>query len=239
MSISDVPSSSVSQLYQYQNRRPPGPGKEIREGIDTLKKALESNDLEAAQKAYDSLSEAAGKRQGGGSSTSGTSGTGKDPLSTMLSEVGTALKTGDISQVQQAFAEFGPPQGGASGRGGPPPGPPPGGQGPSDEVKDAMGQLAQSLSSGDLSSAQSAFETLSALFEEESDDSAGTSSSSGTSSTTSATSASSTASTSAADRFKELLGDLGSALQTGHLASAQSLFAAMAPRGSQGIDIMA
>ena len=116
MSISDVSSSSVSQIYQ-QHRRPPGPGKEIREGINQLKKALESNDLEAAQTAFDSLSEAAGKRKSS-SSTSGTSETGKDPLSTMLSEVDTALKTGDISQVQQAFAEFGPPQGGPGGAGG-------------------------------------------------------------------------------------------------------------------------
>lgn len=236
MSITNATSSSVSQLQQFQQRRPPGPGKEIREGIDQLKTALQSNDLEAAQKAYESLSELNSKRQSSttSSSTTDSTGTGKDPLSTMLSEVGTALKTGDVSQVQQAFAEFGPPQGGpggAGGRGGPPPGPPPGGQGPSDEVKQAMGQLSQSLGSGDLSAAQTAYESLSSLLGGDEDDT--------TTSVTAGTSATGTATTSAADRFKEMLGDLGSALQTGHLATAQSLFSSLAPRGSQGVDLMA
>lgn len=232
MSVSDVTSSSVFQAQQFQQRRPPGPGKEVREGLDQLKTALQSGDLDAAQTAYESLSELQSKRQGSGAT--GTSASKDDPLSKMLSQVGEALKTGDVTKVQEAFAQAGPPQGGGGRAGGPPPGPPPGGQGPSEEVKQAFGQLAQSLGSGDLSGAQTAYESLSELLGGEEEDDTTTSSTS-----TSTSSTSSTSTTSAADRFKELLGDLGSALQTGHLSTAQSLFSSMVPRGSQGVDVMA
>ncbi|WP_448192412.1 hypothetical protein [Azospirillum sp. sgz301742] len=232
MSVSDVTSSSVSQVQQHHRRHANG-GKEVREGIDQLKTAVQSGDLEAAQKAYDSLSALQSKRQGNSSSsTSGTS-TGKDdPLSKMLSQVGEALKTGDVTKVQEAFAQAGPPQGGGrGGPGGPPPGGrPPGGQGPSDDVKQAFGQLAQSLGKGDLSAAQTAYQSLSEMLGGEDD---------GSTSSSTSSSSKSTSSTSAADRFKELMGDLGSALQTGHLATAQSLFSSMVPRGSQGVDVMA
>ncbi|MCW2235746.1 hypothetical protein [Azospirillum canadense] len=228
MSISSVTSSSVGGVAQ---QRPQGPGKEIREGVNQLKKAIESGDLESVQGAYDSLSKLASSKQS--SSTSATSGTleSKDPLSKMLSAVGEALKTGDVSQVQQAFEANGPKgRGGPGGPGGGgrPMGPPPdGGQGgPPDEVKSAMGSLAQSLQSGDLSAAQDSFSSLAQLLGTDSD------------SSNSSTSSTSTAS-SPQDLFKTMLSSLSTALQSGDLSGAQKAFSSMAPRGSQGVDLYA
>lgn len=228
MSISSVTSSSVGGVAQ---QRPQGPGKEIREGVNQLKKAIESGDLESVQGAYDSLSKLASSKQSSSSSTSGTSDS-KDPLSKMLSAVGDALKTGDVSQVQQAFEANGPKgHRGGPGGGGRPMGPPPdGGQGgPPDEVKSAMGSLAQSLQSGDLSAAQDSFSSLAQLLGPGSDPNS--SGSSGTSSTSAASSPQ--------DLFKTMLSSLSTALQSGDLSGAQKAFSSMAPRGSQGVDLYA
>jgi len=233
-----VSSSVSSQTLQ----RPQGPGKEIRQGIDTLKKAVESGDLTSVQSAYDSLSKLQADKQGS-SGTSGTSSSSdaKDPLSKLLTSVGEALKTGDVSAVQQAVAQNGPPGGGAGGpgggpggAGGPPPGggggPPPGGG----EVGSAVGSLAQSLQSGDLSGAQDSLTSLTKLLtasgeDEDEDDSSSTSSTSSTSSS----------SNSFLDKLKSSLGDIGSALQSGDVSSAQKLFASVATRGSQGVNVLA
>lgn len=235
MSVSAIGSSTISQFQQTQ--RPQGPGKEIREGLDQLRSAVESGNLDAAQEAYDSLSELQSARQ---STASASTSTKEDPLSKLLTEVGSALESGDISQVQSAFASFGPAQGGPAqggpgggpgGAGGPPPGPPPGGAGPSDEVKSAIGELASSLGSGDLESAQSAYSSLADLLSSAADDD------DEEDDTTSSTSTTSSASL-PEDRFKALLSDIGSALDSGNLASAQSLFSALAPRGSQGVNVV-
>ncbi|MCG5241789.1 hypothetical protein ACIU1J_03250 [Azospirillum doebereinerae] len=240
MSVSMVSSSVSSQTLQ----RPQVPGKEIRQGIDTLKKAVESGDLTSVQSAYDSLSKLQADKQGS-SGTSGTSSAGsdaKDPLSKLLTSVGEALKTGDVSAVQQAVAQNGPPGGGGGGRGGgpggaggPPPGggggPPPGGGG---EVGSAVGSLAQSLQSGDVSGAQDSLTSLTKLLTASSDDEDEDDSSS-TSSTTSASSSSN----SFLDKLKSSLGDIGSALQSGDVSSAQKLFASVATRGSQGVNVLA
>ncbi|NYZ14095.1 hypothetical protein HL658_16185 [Azospirillum sp. RWY-5-1] len=220
MSISSATSSASVAAYQ----RPQGPGREIREGIDQLKSAVESGDIAAAKEAYSSLS----KLQ----ESSGRKTDGKDPLSTLLSNVGSALESGDITQVQQAFAQSGPPDGAKGGPqaagGGQPPGPPPGGGGPSQEVRDAIGGLADALRSGDVSSAQDAYSSLASLLEEEAEDEE-----------TDETTTESTDSDSPADRFKAMLEKVGSALESGDLSGAQTLFAAMTPRGSQGVDLHA
>lgn len=253
MSISSVTSSSVASVAQ---QRPQGPGKEIREGVGQLKKAIASGDLDSVQKAYDSLSKLQSDRQSSsvtGSGTGSASGASNsnDPLSKMLTAVGDALKTGDISQVQQAFEANGPKgAGGGRGPGGPgggrPMGPPPdGGQGgPSSEVKSAMGSLAQSLQSGDLSGAQDAFSSLAKLLGSSTDSDSSGSSSSGSSTSGSSTSSSSAASatssaSSAEDLFKTMLNNLGTALQSGDLSGAQKAFSSMAPRGSQGVNVLA
>ncbi|CAO3419646.1 hypothetical protein [Azospirillum doebereinerae] len=239
MSVSMVSSSVSSQTLQ----RPQGPGKEIRQGIDTLKKAVESGDLTAAQSAYDSLSKLQADKQGSTSTSSASSGSdAKDPLSKLLTSVGEALKTGDVSAVQQAVAQNGPPGGGAGGPGGgpggvggPPPGggggPPPGGGG---AVGSAVGSLAQSLQSGDVSGAQDSLTSLTKLLTASSDDEDEDESSS-----TSSTSSTGSSSNSFLDKLKSSLGDIGSALQSGDVSGAQKLFASVATRGSQGVNVLA
>ncbi len=198
MSVSLVSSSASSQTFQ----RPQGAGKEIRQGIDSLKKAVEAGDMSAVQSAYDSLSKLQADKQGSSASGSSSSSTttasdGKDPLSKLLSSVGDALKSGDVSAVQQAFAQNGPPSGGpggAGGRGGaggPPPGGPPGGEGGSSEVRDAVGSLAQSLQSGDTTSAQDSLTALTKLLTAQDSDSDSDQSSSSGSSGSSSTKSSS------------------------------------------------
>lgn len=237
MSVSMVGSPVSSQTFQ----RPQGPGKDIRQGIDGLKKAVDSGDMTAVQSAYESLSKLQADTQGS-SGTSGTAsasttsaGESKDPLSKLLSSVGDALKSGDISAVQQAFAQNGPPSGGpggARGAGGPPPGGRPhgggGGRGGgSSEVRDAVGSLAQSLQSGDASGAQDSLTALTKLLTAQDGDSA------------SGSSTSATASNSFIDTLKSGLSDIGSALQAGDVSSAQKLFSGLTPRGSQGVNVLA
>ncbi|MDQ2103292.1 hypothetical protein [Azospirillum isscasi] len=218
MSISSVTSSAASGIAQ---QRPAGPGKEIREGMGQLKEAITSGDLDSIQSAYDSLS----KLQ----SRSGSASGADNPLNKMLTAVGEALKTGDVSQVQQAFEANGPKgakgQGGPGGAGGPPPGPPPGGAGgPPDGMKDAMGSLSQALQSGDVSSAQDSVSSLLSFLQENSDGGTSPSSASGTS---------------VADLFKTALQSMSGALQSGDLSGAQKAFSSVAPRGSQGVDVLA
>ncbi|AWJ83840.1 hypothetical protein TSH58p_10070 [Azospirillum sp. TSH58] len=217
MSISSVTSSAASGIAQ---QRAAGPGKDIRDGMHQLKDAVKSGDLDSIQSAYDSLS----KLQ----SRSGSASDANSPLNKMLTAVGEALETGDVSQVQQAFAANGPKgaqgPGGPGGAGGPPPGPPPGGAGgPPDEMKDAMGSLSQALQSGDLSGAQESVSSLLSFLQENADDSA-----------TSSTSSSS----SVADLFKTALQSMSGALQSGDLSGAQKAFSSLAPRGSQGVDTL-
>lgn len=251
MSVSMVSTSVSSQTFQ----RPQGPGKDIRQGIDSLKKAVESGDMTAVQSAYDSLSKLQSDKQS--SSTSSTTSTtesaseSKDPLSKLLSSVGDALKSGDASAVQQAFAQNGPPSGGpggAGGTGGPPPGgPPPGGSPPgggggSSEVRDAVGSLAQSLQSGDASGAQDSLTALTKLLtaqDEDEDEDEDEDSSSSTSSNSTSSNSTSATSNSFLDTLKSSLGDIGSALQSGDVSSAQKLFSSITPRGSQGVNVLA
>lgn len=230
MSVSMVSSSAVGQTYQ----RPQGPGKEIREGIDSLKKAAESGDMTAVQSAYESLSKLQSDRQGSGAGSGTGASSGKDPLSKLLSSVGEALKSGDIGQVQQAMSKNGPPSGGPGGAGGPgggpggaggPPsnGPPPGGEGGSDELRSTVGSLAQSLQSGDVLGAQESLSALSDMLKSAADSDSGDDSSS----------------TDFLGTLKKNLSSLSSSLSSGDISGAQSLFASLTPRGSQGVDITA
>lgn len=224
MSVSMVSASAVGQTYQ----RPQGPGKEIREGIDGLKKAVESGDMTAVQSAYDSLSKLQSDKQGSSSGSSTSASIGKDPLSKLLSSVGEALKSGDIGQVQQAMSKNGPPSGGPGGAGGPPPnGPPPGDEGGSDELRSTVGSLAQSLQSGDVSGAQDSLSALSDMLKSAADSDSGDDSGSDSSSTD------------FLGTLKKNLSSLSSSLSSGDLSGAQSLFASLTPRGSQGVDITA
>lgn len=240
MSVSMVGSSLSTQSIQ----RPQGPAKEIREGVDSLKKAVDSGDMTAAQSAYDSLSKLQSDKQGVGASSSAASSSssgGKDPLSKLLTSVGEALKSGDVGAVQQAVAQNGPPVGGPGGAGGPPPGgagaPPPGGGGGGppggEEVGSAIGGLAQSLQSGDVSGAQESFTALTKLLAASQEDEEEENETSPTGS------APATSPNAFLDKLKSSLTDIGSALQSGDMASAQKLFSSVATRGSQGVNVLA
>jgi hypothetical protein len=238
MSVSLVSSSSSTQFAQ----RPQGPGKEIREGISALKKAVESGDLSSVQTAYDSLSKLQSSKDGNASSsTSSTSSASdsKNPLTKLLNSVGEALKSGDISTVQEAFSKNGPPSGGPGGAGGPPPnGPPPGDGGGSSDVRDAVGSLAQSLQSGDVSGAQDSLTSLTKLLASQSEDDDSNGETDSDSSSSSSRTSKSTGN-SFLDKLTSSLSDISTALKSGDTASAQKLFASIAPRGSQGVNVIA
>lgn len=201
MTISSIGASST-QTYAP----PAGPGKEVREGMKSLQEALSSGDLEAAQTAYDSLMKALEEEE---STASGSTDQRKQKLLDMLSQVGEALESGDLAAAQETFsanAPKGPPPGGN-------PPPPP----PSDEMRDAMGSLAEALQSGSLEDAQDAYDALTSLLEQDSDDDANP----------------------MKDKLLSALEDVGSALQGGNLTTAQQLFSALTPRGTQGVNIFA
>ncbi|HRJ61833.1 MAG TPA: hypothetical protein PKZ99_11710, partial [Azospirillaceae bacterium] len=90
--------------------------------------------------------------------------------------------------------------GGASGRGG-----------PTEEVREGLSGLADSLSSGDLTSAQSAYSALAEALSQDAN---------------------------APEDFTSRLSELGGALESGSLATAQQLFSSLMPRGGT-LDIAA
>lgn len=203
MGVSSI-GSSGSYAGIGQQRPPQRPNDEISQGVDALKSAVESGDLTAIQDAYDSLTEAAESK--------GATSDSNNPLNNLLSSIGDALETGDVSAVQSAFETNGPGgQGGPQGAGGPPPGgPPPGGPpsgGPSEEAQSAIGDLLESLSSGDLESAQSSYSALADVLESDSENDPG------------------------ANAFASSLSQFASALQSGNLSTAQDLFSSLIPRG--------
>lgn len=229
--------SSTSSAYSAQ--RSSGPSSAIREGMKSLFDAAKSGDMSAVKSAYESLTKLAGSSSSSSTastastSSSSSSSSSNDPLSTLLSNLSSAVDSGDISQVRQAIESSKPKGGPRSGdsQGAPPPDGQ-GGQPPSEETMKAMSDLGSALQSGNVDTAKAAYTSLvKSLGLSQDDDS----SSSGSSSSTS--SSSSTASSSS-DKFSELLSKLGSALNSGSLSTAQSLFSSLAPRGA-GVDTQA
>lgn len=211
-----VSSIGASSTYAVNNQQRPQrrPDDAVSQGVNDLLKAVESGDKDSIQSAYDSLSKTVGSSSSSSSSAASTDE--NNPLSTLLSAVGKALESGDVSGLSQTLAAQGP-----GGAGGPPPGGPPpgggpggggpGGGGPTEEVSKGLTSLSESLSSGDLESAQSAFSALTEALEDDEN---------------------------APDDFTSKLTDLGSALSSGNLSSAQQLFSSLLPRGSS-VDIAA
>jgi len=245
MSISSLSgsttSSTATQISGNSSR------KQVHQDFKALASAIQSGSLSDAQSAYDSLSQLLGANQSATSTTgsSTTTSNSQNPMAKMLSAVGNALKTGDISQVQQAFAANGP-QGAGQSNGAPPPPPPggdpdgdgdnDGGNSDRDKVRDAMGQLGQSLQSGSMSDAQSAYSTLTDLLS--SLDGSSSSSSTSKSSTSKSSTSSTSSNQSPQDKFKSAISQLGNDLQSGDLSSALQLFTQMTPRGS-GLNLSA
>lgn len=185
--------------------------------MKSLADALKSGDLDAAKEAYTALTKTLEEDQ---TSSSSTQDSRKQKLTDMLSQVGDALNSGDISKAQEAFKSNAPPPPPSGAQGGPPPDD----GGPSEDVMKGMASLADALKSGDLSSAKDAYASLTDLLSSDN-------------SSTSETS-SSDAATSGKAKLQSALADIGKALQSGDLTSAQKLFSSMTPRG-QNVDTVA
>jgi len=196
--------------------------REFRQSMQSLKNALESDDLESAQDAYDTLTSLLESKASSDSSDDRASA-----FTDMLEEVGAALEAGDVEAAQEAFASGKPD--------GPPPGPPPGQPQNevtglnNEEVQSAIGALADALQSGDTGAAETAYSDLMTLLGNEETDAAkdDDDSDSDTSSTQK-------------NSFEAMLEDLGTALSAGNMEAAQSIFAsAGAHGGGAAIDLYA
>lgn len=220
MGVSTIDSSS-SYAVSNQQRPQRRPDDAVGKDAHNLLKAVKSGDKDAIQSAYDALSQAVNgtsstsSAQSSSSSSSSVGGSDKnDKLSKLLSTVGAALQSGDVSGLAQTLETEGlggRERGGPGGAGGPPPGGPPpsggfgGSGGPTKEVSAGLAGLSDSLTSGDLTSAQTAYSSLTDALKSDSN---------------------------APDDFTSKLTDIGSALSSGNLSNAQQLFSALLPRGS-------
>lgn len=192
--------------------------------ISSLFSAIQSGDLSTAQSDYATVSallSGTGSTTVTGSGTSATGGTGQDSFQQLISQIGTALQSGDISSAQSALSQF---------QSDTPPPPPPPGNGPDSSTGKAISSLFSSIQSGDLTSAQSAYASLESLL-------GGSSTSSSASSTSSSGSASSASgsSTNSQDLFQQLLDNIGTDLSNNDLTSAQTALTNFSKGASSGL----
>lgn len=205
------------------NGGPTGDQSTTGKAISSLFSAIQSGDLTTAQSDYATVSAllSGSGDTSGSAGTSATTGTGQDSFQQLISQIGTALQSGDISSAQSALSQF---QSDA------PPPPPSSGNGPDSSAGKALSSLFSSIQSGDLTSAQSAYASLESLLGSGST----SSSSSTTSSSTGASSSSSSSSGGSQDLFQQLLDNIGTDLSNNDLTSAQSAlsnFSKGAPSG--------
>jgi len=221
MSIGGISSSSYTS--QTSSTDTSGPGNDP---IGQLLKAIKSGNLTAAKAAYQNvLDHAPGQNSSASSSSTSSSGSSTsssgDPLQDLLTQLGTALQSGDLSTAQSLVTTFeaNKPQGGA---GSAPPPPPPDGTGGDQALGSAVGSLLSSVQSGDLSSAQSAYATVSSLL--------------GTDSTSSsASSSTASSSSSSSNPLLTLISSLGTSLSNDDLSGAQSTLSAFAENAESGL----
>jgi hypothetical protein len=193
--------------------------------IAQLLKAIRSGNLTAAKAAYANVLDhapggSASSSSSSSSSSSGNSSSG-NPLQQLLSQLGTALQSGDITTAQSLVKSFeaNKPSGSA-----PPPPPPDGGSSGDQALGSAVGSLFSSVQSGDLSSAQSAYSSLESLL-----DGDGSSSSASTSSSTGSSSTGST------NPLLQLIQSLGTSLDDGDIQGAQSTLSSFAQNAQSGL----
>lgn len=244
MSISGISSFSAasSDVMATQNRQPPS--QVFMQQLQTLFDDIQSGDLSAAQQDYSQIESSASTS----SSSTASSSDQNDPMSQLLSQVGSALQSGDITSAQSAVTEFQknapppPPSGGAGGM--------PSGGGQSltadqQSFRDDFLNLLDAIQTGDQSGAQSALSSLQSML-------SASGSSTGTSSTGSSTSTSDSASSSAStsgsssstlapDAVLQLVEQLSKALQSNNMTTASqevSAFITRMPSGNM-VDAMA
>lgn len=179
------------------------------QGLKALGGALRTGDLDGAKSAFQALTDLRESRQGGGQGAEGRS----SPMDTMMSAVGEALEAGDVEAARDAFL------GERANRPPPPPPPPPaqaGAGGLSPELGDAIGGLADALRTGDSEAAQSAYEALVALIEEQ---------------LAAAEEGDAEQTDGALTRFREMLESLQPTIEGGNIDAARGGFSAFGPHG--------
>ena len=221
-------SSAQSALASFQANAPSGVGSSggdqstTGKALSSLFSAIQSGDLTSAKSDYATVSAllSGSNSSGGTTSSSATNGTAQDPFQQLISQIGTALKSGDISSAQSALSQF---QSNAP--------PPPSGNGPDSSTGKAISSLFSSIQSGDLTSAQSAYASLESLL----GGSSTSSSSSSTNSSTSSSASSSSSSSSSQDLFQQLLNNIGTDLSNNDLTSAQTALTNFSKGASSGL----
>lgn len=96
--------SQASHSYRANSRQT---GRQERADFQQLAQALGSGNLGGAQQAFSALDQLlSASSQSQGSPQNGQQGSQNNPFSTDLSAVGQALKSGDLTGAQQAFAQL-------------------------------------------------------------------------------------------------------------------------------------
>lgn len=189
MSISGISGSSSLSYLQMSSSSSSSEDTQ-KSNFDDLLEALESGDLDAAKAAYEKLTSSSSD-----SSSSSSSDSSEDPFQEMLDEVGAALESGDITAAQDAVESNRPA--------GPPPPPPPSDStsDTSSEETDAFSSLVAAIQSGDTDAATEAYDTLTSLLGENTDEN---------------------------NPLAQSLDQIGEALSSGDMTSAQQILSQMA-----------
>ena len=101
MSVNSVAGGSVALQTLQANQQ--AHKKQFEQAQQSLAQSLSSNDIQGAQKAYDTLSQLVQNGPGG---KNGKSFGGNTTLQQDFAALGDALKSGDSNAAQKAFAQF-------------------------------------------------------------------------------------------------------------------------------------
>jgi hypothetical protein len=237
MSISALSSNLITDLSQQQQQNPL---QQLRQGFSQLANALQSGDLSGSQLAHSNLLTLLPDQQNG--STSGTSSTPANATQNDFVKIGQALQSGDIGQAQAAFSQIqknfqAAGQTSSTAQASEDQYVPSTSQqqalSVTEQVRQDYAQLSSSLQSGDLKGAQSAFASLQQALQDQGTITQGTlAQGSAVESTPVQTSPIQSIPTpgpqsttnSASDTITNDFNALGSALSSGNLAQAQSVF---------------
>lgn len=205
--LSELSSSSVSSTSSNQNK--------FQSALNNLFAAIQSGDTTDAKKYLSQVEQ-----------LTPSNADSSSPLGQFLSSVSTALENNDISSAQSVLTTLKGQQ--------PPAGPPPPPPSGSDSASSTVSEVAQdvvslfsSISSGDLTGAQKAFNDLTSLL-------TGDSSSSSVSTADTTSSSSTGTSSSGETSFASLLNAIGAALNTGDMSSAQTAMSSFLQSLSKG-----
>jgi hypothetical protein len=101
MSISALSSNLITDLSQQQRQNPL---QQMRQDFSQLASALQSGDLSTAQSAYSNLQQLLQAQQSGSASSTGS--TPANTIQNDFAALGQALQSGDIGQAQTAFSQM-------------------------------------------------------------------------------------------------------------------------------------